>query len=226
MGTLIAKWIDTAFALFVAALFLKFYYSSEMSRFYKKKWVIVACCFMVLYAIIGSLNTYRSYAQGRPPTKGELQKAIAAHNTLVDHDFVYNSPDGYTVLVPAGYAYTTFSSGAISMTAVKKQPQSAIVVARYQASNDLGSLIKETIKVLKSKNPTYAFSSESPVSIGDKEAIKVDIDVEKEGIPIKGILIFAQAGNNTFQIMMSCPASVYTHESTEFEKVIQSFGLQ
>ena len=230
MGTLIAKWVDTAFTFFIAALFLKFYYTSKMSRFYKKKWVIVVSCFMMLYSIIGITHAYRNYTQGRPPTKGELQKEIAANNTLVDQDFVFNSQDGYTLVVPAGYAYTTFSSGAISMTAVKKQSQSstqsAIVVARQQGSEELESLIEETIKILKSRNSTYAFSSESQLSISDKKAIKVNVEVEKEGIPIKGIYIFTKAGNNIFEIMMSCPASLFSQESADFEKVIRSLKLR
>ena len=222
MGTLIAEWIGIAVTLLAAVVFLKFYYTSKMSHFYKKKWVIVACSFIMLYAIIEIINAYGKYTEGRVPTKAELQQAIAANNTLVDQDFVFNSPDGYTLIVPAGYAYTAFSSGAMSMTAVKKQSQSTIIVARYQTSEGLESLVKETIEVLKRKNPTYAFPSESPISIGDKEAVKVDVDVEKEGIPIKGILIFAHAGNNTFEVMMSCPAGIFSQESTEFEKVIQS----
>jgi hypothetical protein len=230
MGTLIAEWIGTAITLFATALFLKFYYTSKMSRFYKKKWVIVACSFMILYSIIGIINGYRNYAQGKSPTKGELQTAIAANNTLVDQDFVFNSPDGYTLVVPAGYAYTTFSSGAISMIAIKKQSQSstqaAMVVSRQQGTEELEGLIKETIKLLKRKNSTYTFSSESQLSISDKKAIKVNVDVEKEGTPIKGIYLFTKAGNNIFSIMMSCPASLFSQESAEFEKVIQSLRLR
>jgi hypothetical protein len=162
MGTLIAECIGATITLFAAALFLKLYCASKTSRFHKQRWVIVVCLLMMLSSLIGIINAHRSHAQGRPPTKGELQQAIAAHNTLVDHDFVYNSPDGYSLIVPAGYAYTTFSSGAISMTAIKKQPQSstqsAIIVARQQGREELESLLKDTIKTLQSRNSTYAFS--------------------------------------------------------------------
>jgi hypothetical protein len=230
MGTLIAGWIDSAISLFTAGLFFTFYHNSNLSRFYKKKWVIVVCCFMLLYSIIGITHAYRNYTQGRPPTQAELQKAMAANTTLVDQDYVFNSPDGYTLVVPAGYAYTTYSSGAISLTAVKthsqSSAQSAIVVARQQGNEELESLIKETLKLLKSKNSTYAFSLESPLSIGDKKAIRVTVDVEKEGIPIKGIDIFTKAGNTIFEIMMSCPASLFAQESAEFEKVIRSLRLR
>jgi len=230
MGTLIAEWIDKAITLCAVALLLKFYYTSKMSRFYRKKWIIVACSFLVLYSIIGIIHGYRNYTQGRLPTKGELKKAIAANSTLVDQDFVFNSPDGYTLVVPAGYTYTTFSSGDISMVAVKKQSQSstqsAILVGRQQSSEELEGLIKETMKLLKNKNSTYAFSSESPLSISGKKAIRINVDVEKEGVPVKGIYVFTKTGNTIFEIMMSCPASVYSQESIEFEKVIRSFKLR
>ncbi len=230
MGTLIAEWIGTAMTFFAAVLFLKFYYTAKTSRFYKKKWVVVVCSLMMLYPIIGITNAYRNYTQGRPTTKGELQEAIAANNTLVNQDFVYNSPDGYTLVVPAGYAYTTFSSGAISLAALKKQPQSstqsAIAVAKQQGSEELESLVEKITRALKNKNSTYAFSSETALSIGEKKAIKVDVDVEKEGIPIKGIFVFAKAGNSVFSLMMSCPASLFSQESPAFERVIGSLRLR
>ena len=228
MGVLVGAWIGAAFTFFLALFFLKVLYMSHTSRFHRHKWVIVASCVMMLGSIVQISNAYRCNGETRVPTKGELQEAIAAHNTLADQDFVYDSPEGYSVMVPAGYAYTAFPSGAVSMTAVKGQPtgQSAIVVAKQHSSEDLESIVKETIDALKRKNPAYAFSSESEISLGDKKAIKVDVDVEKEGIPIKGIFIFAKAGDTCFEIMLSSPAASFPQESDTFEKVIQSAKLR
>ena len=98
------------------------------------------------------------------------------------------------------------------MVAVKKQSRSstqcAILVGRQQSSEELEGLIKETIKVLKKKNSTYAFSSESPLSISGKKAVRVNVDVEKEGISVKGIYIFTKAGNNIFAITMPAGAAI------------------
>jgi hypothetical protein len=228
MGVIVAQWIGAAFTFFLALLFLKVLYLSKTSRFHRHKWVIVASCVMMLGSIVQISNAYRNNDETRVPTKGELQEAIAAHNTLVDDDFVYDSPDGYSLTVPAGYAYTTFPTGALSMTAVKKQSsgQSTILVARQQSGEELESLVTKTIDVLKNKNPTYAFSPSSEVLLGDKKAIRVDLDVEKQGVPIKGVLIFAKTGNTCFEIMMSCPASLYSEESAAFEKAIQSSRIR
>jgi len=228
MGVFVAEWIGAAFTFFLALFFLKVLYVSKSSRFHKHKWVVVASCVMMLSSIVQIGNAYRNDKESRVPTKDELQKAIAANNTLVDQDFVYDSPDGYSVMVPAGYAYTTFPSGAISMTAVRKEStgQSAILVARQQSNEELESLVTKTINALKTKNSTYSFSPASEVPLGDKKGIKVDLDVEKEGIPIKGIFIFAKTGNTCFEIMMSCPASIYSQESPAFERVIQSSRIR
>jgi len=228
MGVLVAGWIGAAFTFFLALFFLKVLYMSQTSRFHRHKWVIVASCVMMLGSIVQISNAYRNNGETRVPTKGELQEAIAAHNTLVDQDFVYDSPEGYSVMVPAGYAYTTFPSGAVSMTAVKKQSsgQSAILVAKQQSNEELESLVTKTVDVLKNKNSTYAFSPSSEVLLGDKKAIRVDLDVEKQGVPIKGTFLFAKTGNTCFEIMMSCPASDYLQESAAFEKVIQSSRIR
>jgi hypothetical protein len=192
VGTLIAGWIDAAISLLAAGLFFRLYYTSTMARLYKKKWVMVVCCFLLLYFLIGITNAYRKYVQGRPPTKAELQKAMAANNTLVTEDAVFTSPDGYTLVLPTGYAYTTYSSGPISLTAIKKHSQasaqSAIVVARQQGREELASLTRATLKSLKAKNSTYAFSSESSFSIGEKEAIRVTESWRKRASPLKAYL--------------------------------------
>ncbi len=230
MGTLIAGWIDAAISLLAAVLFFRFYSTATLAHFYKKKWVLVVCGFLLLYSLLGMTNAYRKYVQGRPPTKGQLQTAMATNSTLVTQDSVFTSPDGYSLVLPAGYAYTTYSSGPISLTAIKKHSQasaqSAIVVARQQGREELASLIHETLQALKSKNSTYAFSSESSFSIGEKEAMRVTVDVEKEGVPVKGIFLFAKAGTTIFSVMMSCPASLFSQEAAEFEKVIQSVRFQ
>jgi hypothetical protein len=54
----------------------------------------------------------------------------------------------------------------------------------------------------------------------------VNVDVEKGGIPVKGILVFAKIGDSVFSLMMSCPASLFSQESAEFEKVIRSLRLR
>ncbi|HXZ44643.1 MAG TPA: hypothetical protein VEH53_07415 [archaeon] len=230
MGTLIAGWIDAAASLLAAVLFFRFYSTATMARFYKKRWVMVVCGFLLLYSLIGIINAYRKYIQGRPPTRGELQEAMAANNALVTQDVVFTSPDGYTLVLPAGYAYTTYSSGPISLTAIKKHSQasaqSAIVVARQQGRGELASLIHETLQALKGKNSTYAFSSEASFSIGEKKAMRVTVDVEKEGVPVKGIFVFTKAGTTIYEFMMSCPASLFSQEFSEFEKVIRSVRLQ
>lgn len=82
MGALTAEWMDTAIIFFAVALFLIFYYTSRMSRFHKKKWLIVVSSFILLSSLIAITQAYRTYAQGRPPTHAKLQNAMAANRSI------------------------------------------------------------------------------------------------------------------------------------------------
>jgi hypothetical protein len=225
MSTLIAEYVDKAITLVASALFLKFYFSSNMPRFYKKKWVVLTSCFLVIYSVIGVTKAYMKYADQRLPSKEEIQERIVANNTLVEKDFPFKSPDSFSFIIPAGYAYTVFPSGAISMTAVKKQAQSAIVVAVHKGNDELKTTLNETLKLLKNKNNTYKFSRAFEIKIGPYEAVRVDLKVEKQGMPIQGCFIFAKTGNRLYQFMMSCPATSFPEESMVYERVIKSIKL-
>ncbi len=225
MSTLVAEYIDKAITLVASGLFLKFYFSSNMPRFYKKKWVVVASCFLIIYSVIGVTKAYLEYAHHRLPSKEEIQEGIVANNTLVEKDFSFISPDGFSFIIPAGYAYTVFPSGAISMTAVKKQAQSAIVVAVHQGNDELKTTLNETLKFLKNKNSTYKFSRPFEIKIGPYEAVRVDLKVQKQGMPIQGCFIFSKAGNRFYQFMMSCPSTLFPEESMVYERVIKSINL-
>ncbi len=99
MITFIAEYIDKAITLLASALFLKYYFSPNMPRFYKKKWIIIASCFLLIYSIIGITKTYLEYADNRLPSKEELKEKIIANNTLVEEDFTFNSHDGFSILM-------------------------------------------------------------------------------------------------------------------------------
>ncbi len=225
MSTLIAEYIDKAITLFASALFLKYYFSPKMPRFYKKKWVVIISCFLLIYSIIGFTKAYQEHADQRLPSREELQEEIIANNTLVEEDFAYTSPDGFSIIIPAGYAYTVFPSGAISMTAVKEASQSGIVVAVYKGNDKLEKTLNATLELLKDKNNTYTFSPASDMKIGRDKAIRVNLEVTKQGMPIQGCFIFSKSGNRFFQFMMSCPSSIYSEESSTYEKVISSLKL-
>jgi hypothetical protein len=226
MAALISGWTSAAITLFAAALFLT-QYTSKTSRLYKRKWVMAACLVMVLSSVVGITSVYRSDAQGKSPSRAEVQEALSTRGTLAEKDVTYDSPDGYSVTIPSGYVYTTYPSGNVSMTAVKKQPggQSAIVIARQRSNGEIESIVNDMTAILKKRNPTYAFSPGSQISLGDRMAMRIDVGVEKEGVPIKGVFVFTKVGNTCFELMMSCPASLFDRESPVFEKLIESTRL-
>jgi len=227
---IIAKWINILISLIIPAFFIKLYFTPSMAFFYKKKWVIVASSILILCTIVQNIDTLIIGNKNRLPAKEELQRKIAANNTLVDQDFLYTSSDGYSLIVPTGYAYTTFPSGAISMTAFKNllpsSMQSGITVSRRQVSEELEYLMTDAMKILKSGNPSYTFHSILKFSINNQKAFKVSVEVQKEGVPIKGVFVFTKTGNKFLGFNMSCPASFFPQESKAFDKVVQSIDFR
>ena len=225
MRSLIAEYIDKAITLIASALFLKYYFSPKMPRFYKKKWVIVISCFLLIYSIIGVTRAYLEYADQRLPSKEELQEKIIANNTIVEKDFTFNSSDGYSLIIPSGYAYTVLPTGAMSVTAIKEKAQSVIAVAKFEEKGSIEQVINGMHELMKKKNRTYSFTSKKHIKISGYDAVRIDLDVEKQGVPTKGIIVLLKGKYRFYQLIMSCPSSAFLEEKTIYEKVITSLKL-
>jgi len=161
--------------------------------------------------------------QNRLPTQNELEETILANNTVADSDFQYSSPHGYSILVPREYAYTEFTSGPFSLTAIKGT--SGLVVARQICPDALGKIVPETCRYLKQKNPTYAFTDQRSLRIGRTPAIRLTIAVTKENGPVEGFILFFRKGSNLFQVMLTCAATDFANNKPQFESIIESLTL-
>lgn len=223
MASLITQWVDNGIMILAAFLLLRFYFKPGAKHLYKKKWVPFACVFMVLYSVVEIGLAYREHSKTRIPSKAELETAILANNTLAEADFVYRSPHGYSILVPKGYAYTHFASGAFSLTAIKDR--SAVVVGKHPISDPLDKTVQDTCRYLKQKNETYSFSAPESVRVGKTPAIRLTAQVTKEDVLIESILLFFKKDGQLFQVMCSCPAAVFQENKNQFDSIIASLEL-
>ena len=223
MAVLIAQFIDNGIMMVAAAVLLRFYFKPVATRLYKKKWIPFACAFMILYSLSEIGLAYREHLQHRLPSQEELEETILASNTVVESDLLYSSPHGYSILIPKGFAYTEFTSGPFSLTAI--EGTTGLVVARQSCSDVLDTIVPETCRSLTQKNPTYTFSDERSFSIGGTPATRVKIGVTKENGPVQGIILFFRKGRNLFQVMLSCGAGEFSGKQAQFESVIESLEL-
>ena len=222
MANLVAKCVDYGVMILAAFLLLRFYLKPGVKSLYQKKWVPFGCVFMLLYGGMEIGLAYRDYSRTRIPSRAELIKSIRADHTLAEADLVFRSPVGYSILVPKGYAYTSFASGPFSLTAIKDK--SAIVVGQQPCSDPLDSTVQDVCRYLKKKNPTYSFSTPVSVQIGKTPAIRLEAQVTKENVLVKAFILYFKKDGQLFQLMCSCPAAMFQENTNQFENVIASLA--
>jgi hypothetical protein len=223
MSNLIAKCVDNGVMILAAFLLFRSYLNPRVKSLYQKKWVPFGCVFLLLYGSIEIGLAYRDYSKTRIPSKAELIKSIRADHTLAEADLVFRSPAGYSILVPKGYAYTSFASGPFSLTEIKDQ--SAIVVGQQPCSDSLDSTVQDVCSYLKRKNPTYSFSTPVSVQIGTTPAIRLEAQVTKENGLVKCYILFFKKDGQLFQLLCSSPAAMFQDNTNQFETVIASLAL-
>ena len=147
MISFILNWIDKAIMICAAFLLLRYYYNPKASRLYKKKWVLFVCGFLLFYSIFDLVVAYRDYPGSRLPSSIELKKTMVSEGTILTENVIYSSPDGYQILIPAGYTYIKGQSGGLSVSAAKEG--AALVIAKMSDPNPLDELGSDIIETLK-----------------------------------------------------------------------------
>jgi len=223
MERLIAQFINNGIMLIAAGVLLCLYFEPEMTRLYKKKWIPFACAFMIISSLIKMGLTYREYLHTRLPSRHELAKTILNKHTVTGDDLKFISPHGYSILIPRGYAYTEFDSGPFSLTALNGT--SGIVVSRQVCPDALGTIVAETCRCLKQKNPTYVFSDQQSGTIGDIPTIRFNVSVTIETGPTEGFMLYFKKDSNLFQVILSCATVDFPENKPQFESIIKSLTI-
>ena len=159
----------------------------------------------------------------RPISLAELDRAYADNNTLLTSDHVYESPNGYSILIPTGYTYTPFKSGQMSLMAFNKP--SGLMISKHWAPSGLYRSISGICNALQRKNETYSFLPEEAVEAAATHAIRRDFTVRKQGVNAKGIVVWFKIDNTLYQLMLNCPEKDFATFSSEYEKIVDSLKV-
>jgi hypothetical protein len=223
MPQLIGKCIDNGVMIIAGFLLLRLYFKPEAKQLYKKKWFPFACLVVILYNFVELGLSYHKYSNARIPSKAALLNAIHDNHTLAEADVLYRSPHGYSILIPKGYSYTTFSAVPISLVAIKDK--SDIAVAEEASAEPLDKAVEEVSLYLTRKNATYSFSTPDSFQTGKIPGICLEMQVTKNDKLVKGLLFLFKSDGQLFQVMCSCPAAVFQDNKGQFESVIASLSL-
>lgn len=224
MARLIAQWVDNGIMVLVACLLLRFYFKPAVKRLYRKKWVLFACVFMILYSVVDLALAYREHFQSRVPSRSKVEETILTDGVVLSTDQVYSSRDRYEILVPAGYRRVEMKSGAVSLVAVKEGV--SLLVAVFPISESLDKTVGDVKRQLKAKNSTYTFLSQQSRTFAGVKMVMLELEVTKQGIPMQGLMAMFKKGNTLFQLGLSSKKNMFPSQRAEFEKIIQSFKIE
>jgi hypothetical protein len=223
MTSLILNWIDKAIMIFAALLLLRYYFNPKASRLFKKKWVLFVCGFLFFYSIYEIVEGYRDYSSGRVPTSQKLKKTIQSEGTVLSEDVTYSSPDGYEILIPAGYKYVQGLSKSLSLSAAREG--AALLIAKISDPKPLDKLGSDIIEGLKKRDSTSKLLSHQASSLEDNDALRLDWELVRKGVPVKIIMVMVKRGRTLFQLTLSCPKTFSKQTNPEFQRIIKSFTV-
>jgi hypothetical protein len=178
---------------------------------------------VVTVCVLASFGMWAYRSRFRPLSRAELDRAYAENHVVVTADQVYQSPAGYSILIPAGYTYTPFKTGQMSLMAFK-QP-SGIMVSRHWFPGDFARSVQTICDGLVRQNPTYNFGPETSLGKIAAEAVRRDFTVEKQGVQAKGVIVWFRTGRTRYQVLLNCPAQDFASFATEYETVIESLKI-
>jgi hypothetical protein len=217
--------LDGAVDLLMAGGFLFLYYYKKQPKLYNKWWVLLGA---LSFLVMGGEEIYKgisNYSAQRIPSKSEIENSLSMRGTFAQKEFLYKSPDGYQVLIPAGITYTS-SNGAISLIGTRKdQPNTSfsLMIMRQSSSQDLDSLVKDLIQVgMKSSPPKKYIFDEGNNDQGQRRGF---VETSNNGILSKAAIVIAKHGKSTYQVMVSTPISNFEPTRAEIERVLNSFKV-
>lgn len=224
MTSLILNWIDKAIMILAALLLLRYYFNPKVSRLFKKKWVLFLCGFLFFYSIYEIVEHYRDYSSSQVPTSQKLKESIQSEGTLLSEDVTYSSLDGYEILIPAGYKYVQDLSKSLSLSAAREG--AALLIAIFSDPKPLAKHGDEIIEEMKIRDSTAKLVSHQASALKDNDALRLDWELVRKGVPLELIMVMVKRGKTLFQLTLSCPKTFSKQSNPEFQKIIKSFTVK
>ena len=219
MSNYLPDLIDGALNIIFAGVFVVAFFISKYPKLHKKKWLLLgAICFFALGGN-GIYKSAKAYLNQKIPTKTEVEASISKGEVAVS-DFIYSSTDGFKVLMPAGFTYST-PGGAISVAAVKNLDQDttvAFIVMKLTDTKSLDQIIDDILQ-LKANGKTYYFDKGQQGQNIRKGVVSID----KDGVLGKAAIALIKRGSAIYQIMLTTKESHFENIEPLFQKILNSF---
>ncbi len=160
-----------------------------------------------------------------------VEKSISEKGSLAVNDRVFESEEGFNILIPAGYTYSKPPNTNIGLIAIRNldtTTTSTIIVA-VEISN-LGSKefiegVKQSLQ--KNKDKTHKFSETKSLKNGATMVQRIDDTVlRSDGLAIKAVMLFAAKNGKHYMANLGVKEEQHIAYANELERVVASFELR
>jgi len=187
-------------------------------------WVppLAVACFVVA-GIIFWTEAGSKYFKSRAPEKElprveDVRAKFDATATAATTDVLYHGP-GFSVNIPGGYRYAKMEE-PMMLLASRGDRASAITVLKHNLDgNDPEPLVRNVLELLKKGNASYEFSE---LTVSPSQQMRTWFRVTKNGVPLRGMLVFAERNEDLWQLTLTEPA---TGEDASLQRIADSWTV-
>ena len=187
------------------------------------KWAMPAAisCFVVAGLVFAmEMPKYQKRPPAKPlPKVEDVRKQFEASAQLATTDMTYHGA-GFSIQVPAGYSYLKMEE-PMMLLASRGDHASGIAVFRHDLGHDDPEpVVRQTLELMKKKNGTYDFS---PLNVNGKQEFSAWFHVTKNGVPLRGLLIFAERDDKLWELTLTEPA---TEQDAALYRIAQTWFVE
>ena len=222
MQNYLPDFIEGLLNILIAAVFVAYFFIPKYPKLYKKKALILGALCLFALGGNGIYKGFNAYLNQKIPTQAEVENSISQKGIVTLKDFIFSSTDGYRVLIPAGFTYSE-PGGVISIIAIRdlnQETSAVLIVMKITESKNLDQLIDDILK-LEPNGKTYFFDKEQK----GKDLRKGIVEVQKDGVFVKGAIALIKKGSSIYQVMLSTKVGNFEQIERLFERILSSFEV-
>lgn len=160
-----------------------------------------------------------------------VEKSISENGTLAVNDRVFESEEGFSILIPAGYTYSKPPNTNIGLIAIRNPDTTATstIIVAVETSNRSGKDFIEGVKqsLQKNKDKTHKFSETKSLKNGATTVLRInDTVLRSDGLVMRGVLLFAEKNGKQYMANLGVREEQHAAYEGELERVVASFELR
>jgi hypothetical protein len=179
----------------------------------------IACVAVGALVFLVEVTSKRVKTPDEPlPSAAQVRASFESSAVTANADVLYHG-NGFSITIPKGYRYAKLQDPLMFM-ASRGDRGIGITVLRHDLGNDDPEpTVKQSLELMKKGNASYEFS---PLTVDPSQQMRTRFRVTKNGVPLRGLLVFAERDDKLWQLTVTGPANV---DDVTLDHIAQSWTV-